>query len=555
MPANFVSNPNCPANFLSGVGFQFQLLKYPQVAFYCQSANIPDMNLSVATQATRYNAVPQPGDEVNFGDLSVRFLVDENLKNYKSIHDWIRALGHPYSSTDLQTLGIGDDYEEKTYSDGILFVLDSNFNKKIKIVYKDLFPTSLSGLNFDSTNTDNNYFTAEASFKFTIFDIEYISPVVKPAVVVDPPTVTLSTNAKEILVDGQTFLLEYTSKNASKLTINNGVGEVKLSNGKIPIKVSDIKSLASNGILNYIITAKGKGGTATANVNILVGEVQTSANRVCIAVIDENSEHTVSNMETKWSLFRSAYPNRKFYLLQPSGCTSTELLNCPPSFLEETDPATITNPCVVAEYPFKYGHYTSTSEWAAETVGFNNSTPDTIANIDKYGVFRIGLEKACGNLSDIITLLNTGSNLQKITSYVNNGGVLWIAGEWVRFGCSNEANMNTILSIIGTTIRQNYDSATDGYMTRSNHPAVIAAGFPSGLYHNASAVFTGGIPIYQFAGVTTFAVEKMGSGLIVASGDINTYQDGQFLSKTPDYILRPPNELYDAFRKLVRNLG
>lgn len=340
MPANFVSNPNCPANFLSGVGFQFQLLKYPQVAFYCQSANIPDMNLSVATQATRFNAIPQPGDEISYGDLTVRFLVDENLKNYKAIHDWIRALGHPYSDRDFQTLVTGNDYEEKTYSDGILFILDSNFNKKIKIVYKDLFPTSLGGLNFDSSYTDNNYFTADVSFKFTIFDIEYIAPVVKPAVVSPPPTVTLTRNLTGTLSQDQTFLLEYTSKNATTLKINNGIGDVKVGSGKIPIKAADIVSLATNGSLTYTITAKGKGGTATASVVVSIGEPQTSANRVCIAVIDENSNTSVAGMEALWNQFRQNWPNRPFYLLQP-GVYSNSIVDlaAPPSFLEETDPA------------------------------------------------------------------------------------------------------------------------------------------------------------------------------------------------------------------------
>lgn len=268
MPANFVSNPNCPTNFLSGVGFQFQLLKYPQVAFYCQSANIPDMNLSVATQATRYNAVPQPGDEISYGDLTVKFLVDENLKNYKSIHDWIRALGHPYSSTDLQTLGIGDNYEEKTYSDGILFILDSNFNKKIKIVYKDLFPTSLSGLNFDSSYTDSNYFTADVSFKFTIFDIEYIGSTIKPSTVLSVPTVDI-TGTKTGTGSGATILLKWNSTNSSTITINNGVGQVKLS-GAVPIEYSKFQPYISNNSVTYTITAKGKGGTTTDTVTISV---------------------------------------------------------------------------------------------------------------------------------------------------------------------------------------------------------------------------------------------------------------------------------------------
>jgi len=170
--AYFADNPNCPSNFLSGVGFQFSLKKLPGVSFYCQSANVPSQNLAVATQATRFNTLPEPGDEINYDDLTIRFLVDEDLKNYRSIHNWIRYLGHPESDEDWTTYADGDSYQEKNYSDGTLFILDSNFNRKFQIRFKDLFPVSLSGLNFDTTYTDTEYFAVDASFKFTIFDIE-----------------------------------------------------------------------------------------------------------------------------------------------------------------------------------------------------------------------------------------------------------------------------------------------------------------------------------------------------------------------------------------------
>ncbi len=170
MAANFINNSACPANFLSGVGFQFQLVKYPKVSFYCQSANVPSINLAVAVQSTRWNAIPHPGDEISFDDLNIRFLVDEKLSNYATIHNWVKKLGHPEYGGEINELP-GEDYNDKTYSDGVLFILDSNFNKKFKIVFKDMFPTSIGGLNFDSTYTDTEYFAVDASFKYTIYDI------------------------------------------------------------------------------------------------------------------------------------------------------------------------------------------------------------------------------------------------------------------------------------------------------------------------------------------------------------------------------------------------
>lgn len=170
MTANFINNSGCPSNFLTGIGFQFQLIKYPKVSFFCQSATIPGITLSVATQSTRFNAIPHPGDEISFQDLTIEFIVDENMTNYITLHNWVRKLGHPYSLQDISELP-GEDLEDKTYSDGVLFILDSNFRKKFKVVFNDLFPTDIGSLKFESTAENVQYFTVQANFKYTIYDI------------------------------------------------------------------------------------------------------------------------------------------------------------------------------------------------------------------------------------------------------------------------------------------------------------------------------------------------------------------------------------------------
>ncbi len=164
-----VNRSNCDSSYLSGINFQLFIPDLPHVSFNCQSASVPSISLATTIQTTRYNAIPQPGDEVNFDDLSIRFLVDENLKNYMTIQKWIRYLGHPESENDFK-LGIGQDYEEKTYSDGYLFILDSNFKKIIKCHFLDLFPVFLGPLAFDASFTDNPPVIVDATFKYTIYN-------------------------------------------------------------------------------------------------------------------------------------------------------------------------------------------------------------------------------------------------------------------------------------------------------------------------------------------------------------------------------------------------
>ena len=165
-------------NFLSPNGFRFALRRSPQVAFFCNQANIPDMTLGVATQATYLKDIPVPGDKIEFGDLNLRFLVDEDLGNYMEIQKWIRGLGYPDSLNEFELLeaqaevfGRYSKDQDNIYSDGTLSILSSNLVPKFQIFFRNLFPYSLSTMTFDATQSDQEYFTADVSFKYAIYTI------------------------------------------------------------------------------------------------------------------------------------------------------------------------------------------------------------------------------------------------------------------------------------------------------------------------------------------------------------------------------------------------
>ena len=169
-------------NFLSPVGFKFGLQRAPGVAFFCNEANIPDMTLGIAEQPSYLRDLPTPGDKIQFGDLSLRFLVDEDLTNYMEIQNWIRGLGFPENTDQFEELtkkGVLNDgkaYSYKQsgddiYSDGTLQILTSNLVPKFHVKFSDLWPYSLTTMTFDATDTDIEYFTADVSFKYTIYRI------------------------------------------------------------------------------------------------------------------------------------------------------------------------------------------------------------------------------------------------------------------------------------------------------------------------------------------------------------------------------------------------
>ncbi len=162
-------------NFLTPVGFKFVLQRSPKVAFFCNQANIPSMNMGNAVLPSYLRQLPIPGDEIEFENLNIRFLVDEDLKNYMEIFNWIRGIGTAESLSEFDRLEASSTIQRisghNIFSDGTLHVLNNNLLSNFKVVFADLFPVSLTTLNFDATDTTNEYFTAEVGFKYSIFNI------------------------------------------------------------------------------------------------------------------------------------------------------------------------------------------------------------------------------------------------------------------------------------------------------------------------------------------------------------------------------------------------
>ena len=179
-------------DYASPVQFRFKCSKLPTVEFFCQTANIPGISIGSASMPTGLKDIPIPGEKVAYQDLSISFLVDENLNNYKEIHDWIIALGFPQNHTqfaDLQAAG-ADRYpgstsgaivpetniavplsEGGTYSDATLTVLNSKNIAVTEIRFDNIFPTSLGALSYDVQASDVNYLQASVDFSYMYYDI------------------------------------------------------------------------------------------------------------------------------------------------------------------------------------------------------------------------------------------------------------------------------------------------------------------------------------------------------------------------------------------------
>ncbi|MBN88196.1 hypothetical protein CMO95_01200 [Candidatus Woesearchaeota archaeon] len=167
-------------NYLSPIGFKLTIDKAPKSVYFSNQANIPSIDVGVSVQSNYLRDIPIPGDKMEFEDFTFQFMVDENLENYRELQRWMRGISYPESLSEIYNWQISEtnknpdrvrDLERHLVSDGSLIVLTSNNTNNFQIKFTDLWPYSLSTLNFDATESDYNYMSATVRFKYTMYNI------------------------------------------------------------------------------------------------------------------------------------------------------------------------------------------------------------------------------------------------------------------------------------------------------------------------------------------------------------------------------------------------
>ena len=141
-------------NPLADVQFRFDVAAIPKTSFFIQTVNLPSITLEGAPVAvpqlqnfTRHTGI------ITYEPLNVTFMIDEYLKNWQEVFEWMTS-------------------KENKYTSAVLTILSSAMNATMEFHFKDIFPTSLSEVSFDSTTTDPVYQVATVTFNFTEYKIK-----------------------------------------------------------------------------------------------------------------------------------------------------------------------------------------------------------------------------------------------------------------------------------------------------------------------------------------------------------------------------------------------
>lgn len=151
-----MSNLTNNLNFLSPTGFKLVINRnrFANLEYFATSVTLPSLNLGIVDVAKNQHRGHMQGD-VTIDDLSIRVAIDEDLVVYREVFEWI--------------IENRDSLNPLTY-DATLIILTSHNNPNRSIKFKNIFPTSIGSLEFNTQSSDIEYLQADISFRYDEFE-------------------------------------------------------------------------------------------------------------------------------------------------------------------------------------------------------------------------------------------------------------------------------------------------------------------------------------------------------------------------------------------------
>ena len=185
-------------DYASQTQWRLAFNRVPKTTWFCTTANVPGITLGEAQYPTPMSDMFIAGDKLTFDTLNITFIVDEELQNYRELWEWITGIGSPVKhtqwsdvlskgdglTTTFSAIGTDDQLDSRTasvmqggtstesnlYSDSTLIVYNSKNIPKVEVKFKNMFPTSLSSLEYSQESSDVEYFKASASFRYLYYE-------------------------------------------------------------------------------------------------------------------------------------------------------------------------------------------------------------------------------------------------------------------------------------------------------------------------------------------------------------------------------------------------
>jgi len=146
--------------------YRFSIARLPKVSYFCQSVSLPTITMSEVIMPTPFVQISRPS-KLDFDELTVGFVVDENMGNWLELYNWMRSVTNVENYEEFRAVNTH-------VSTANLIILNSKKNPKLNVTFYDIYPRTLSSIDFNSAIMDPEPFVANCTFKYRSYEIEVL---------------------------------------------------------------------------------------------------------------------------------------------------------------------------------------------------------------------------------------------------------------------------------------------------------------------------------------------------------------------------------------------
>jgi len=161
-----ITTPNT-VNFLQPVAGKIQIPRAPNFNYFIQKIRFPGVTLPKLLAPTPFRPLNLAADHIEYDELEISFILDENLSGYFEIYDWMVQLGRPYSSEQsIPAYNAPAGSVDGVQSFATLTLMTNELVPNIQITFEDMLPVHLSGFELQTTADNQSVITASLTMSF-----------------------------------------------------------------------------------------------------------------------------------------------------------------------------------------------------------------------------------------------------------------------------------------------------------------------------------------------------------------------------------------------------
>ena len=152
--------------------------RLPKIVFTVQEFTIPTLSGGEAVMPNMMNPSRSyiPGDGIDYGTLDLTYLIDKAFAGYRELLLWMKGINAPddtaQSATYKDLIKTSAPDFAKTMSHIELFGTDAGNRPIVSWKFKNAFPISLGGPNYNAASLDIEPLIGSIAFRYMYFECE-----------------------------------------------------------------------------------------------------------------------------------------------------------------------------------------------------------------------------------------------------------------------------------------------------------------------------------------------------------------------------------------------